>query len=247
MTGIAVSTCLVLATVAGAAAHGRVRDMIAVRGSGVILRNMLGVVAVMAAVFMTMTTLSLKTSFDGAGREVKHFSSLVVDLDRTLRRVGPPSDDARELLFRYSNRMIKETWHDAGTPGLTAEPSDHLLGGLEAAIGNIPAASPDDQRTVGEARRLLQGVVETRWALEERTGGSLSPTMLAMLMLCMTLTFASLGFVAPRGKLMASALVLGALSIGGGMFLLEEYDGPFSGMIAISSEPLENALFTMTD
>lgn len=247
LTGLAVFGCLVLSTLLGAAAQGQVRHVVAVRGSGMVMRHMLGVVAVMVAIFMTMTTLSLKTSFDIAGREVKHFSSLVVDLDRTLRRVGPPSNDARELLFRYSNRMMMETWHDAGVPGPATGPSDQLLGGLQTAIGKIPAASTDDQRTINEARRLLQGVVETRWALDERTGHSLSPPMLAVLMLWMMLTFASLGFVAPRSKLMASALVLGALSIGGGMFLLEEYNGPFSGMIAISSEPLENALFTMTD
>jgi len=71
--------------------------------------------------------------------------------------------------------------------------------------------------------------------------------MLAVLVFWMMLTFASLGFAAPRSNVMAGVLVLGALSIGGAVFLLEEYDDPFSGVIVISSEPVENALFTMTD
>jgi hypothetical protein len=247
LTGIGVFICLVLSTLLGAAAHGRVRDMIAARGSSVILRHILGVVAVVAAIFMTVTTLSLKVSFDTAGREVGRFSSLVIDLDRALRRVGLPSEDARELLFRYSDRMMMETWRSTGAAGLSTEPSDLLLAELDAAIGRIPTGPPDDRQAVNEARRLLQGVAATRWALEGRTGGSLSTAMLAGLVLLMMLTFASLGFAAPRNRLMAGMLVLAALSIGGGMFLLEEYDDPFSGVIVISRESVENALFMMTD
>jgi hypothetical protein len=248
LTGIAVFTCLVLSTLLGAAVHGRIRDLVVVRGSSMILQRILGVVAVMAAIFLAVTTVSLKSSFDTAGREVKHFSSLVVELDRNLRRAGPPSEAARELLFRYSDRVMKETWRHAGTAGPATEPSDLLLlGELESAISNIPAASPADLLTITEARRLLQGVVETRWALEERTGGSLSPYMLTVLVFWLMLTFASLGFVTPRSNFMVGILLLGALSIGGAVFLLEEYDDPFAGVIAVSSEPVQNALFTMTD
>ena len=117
LAGLAVFVCLVTSTLLGASAQSRVRDLVLTRGSGAILYRILGIVAIMAAIFMALTTASLKTSFDTAGREVKHFSSMVVELDRTLRRCGPSSEQARELLFRYSDRVMKDTWHNAGTPG----------------------------------------------------------------------------------------------------------------------------------
>jgi hypothetical protein len=247
LAGLAVFSCLAMSTLVGASAHGRVRDMIVARGSSVIMHRLLAIVAIMAAIFMALTTASLKTSFDTASREVKHFSSLVVELDRTLRRAGVASEGARELLFRYSDRVMKDTWPHAGPPA-PAEPSDLLLlGDLETAVSTIHGASPAEQINITEARRLLQSVVETRWALEERAGRSMSPYLLTVLVFWLMLTFASLGFVAPRSKLMTSALLLGALSVGGAVFLLEEYDDPFDGLIVVSSEPVQNALFTMTD
>ena len=75
----------------------------------------------------------------------------------------------------------------------------------------------------------------------------MSPYVMSVLVLWLMLTFASLGFVAPRNKLVAGMLLLGALSVGGAVFLLEEYDDPFDGVIVVSSEPVQNALFTMTD
>ena len=85
------------------------------------------------------------------------------------------------------------------------------------------------------------------WNLDQQPGPVLSPWLTAIyLMFWLMLTFAAFGLVSPRSKLMLGALTLCAAALAAGMFLLVEYAGPFDGVISVSSEPLENALFVMT-
>ena len=73
-----------------------------------------------------------------------------------------------------------------------------------------------------------------------------------MVLFWLMLTFASFGLSAPLGRAGANTLVittlfLSAIALGGAMFLLEEYNDPFRGVIIVSHEPLQAALFAISE
>jgi hypothetical protein len=71
-------------------------------------------------------------------------------------------------------------------------------------------------------------------------GGSTSipKPFLAILVFWLTITFASFGLFAPRNLTVLTALVVCALLVSSAVFLILEMDGPFDGLIKISTEPL---------
>src|SRR6516225_10099916 len=55
-----------------------------------------GMVVVLSALVLGLLIASVKNSFDTAARDLKHFATQIVLLDRTLRAYGPATDPARD-------------------------------------------------------------------------------------------------------------------------------------------------------
>ena len=56
------------------------------------------------------------------------------------------------------------------------------------------------------------------------------------------MTFGSFGLAAPRNATVITVFVISALSVAAAVFLILELDGPFDGIIKISSGPFSHAL-----
>jgi hypothetical protein len=203
------------------------------------------IVAVLAALMLAFLTTSLKTSFDQADQDVRRFSAHLIDLDRTLRRAGPPGETVRETLFRYTTRVMKDIWPKSH-PNL--RPEDTTAAGLLQSLEDqIDALQVADLNIQADARRGLHETQSVRYDIESRGSGSLSPWLVGFLLFWLALTFAGLGMSAPRTPLAVTALFLFAVAISGALFLVSDYDTPFDGVIIISTEPIETALFSMTE
>jgi hypothetical protein len=203
------------------------------------------IMAVLAALMLTLLTISLKSSFDLADQEVRHFSAQLIDLDRTLRRAGSEGAAVRETLFRYTTRTMKDFWPKSH-PNLRPEDatSTTLHQQLEDQIGGLRDA---DAELRADIRRDLHDAQALRFNIESRIGGTLSPWLVGFLLFWLALTFTGLGMSAPRSPIAITTLLLFAVAISGAVFLASEYDYPFDGVIIISTDPLETALFSMTE
>ena len=75
----------------------------------------------------------------------------------------------------------------------------------------------------------------------------MSGWQLGVLVFWLMLIFAGLGLFAPRNTLVVVVLVLCAAALSGAVFLLTEFDNPFTGVITVSSDPLLHALHAIAD
>ncbi len=73
-------------------------------------------------------------------------------------------------------------------------------------------------------------------------GTSIPWPFLIVLVFWLTITFMSFGLQAPANATVLAVLLLCALSVAGAVFLIQEMDGPFDGLIQVSAEPLRYAL-----
>ncbi len=93
--------------------------------------------------------------------------------------------------------------------------------------------------------RLLQVTVDTaqaRCLLFSHLGSSIPTLFLAELLFWLTVLFGGFALLARPNATTLVALTLCALSVSAAIFLLLELDQPFSGVMAIKSEPLREAL-----
>jgi len=221
-----------------------------------VIRLGMGLVATMTALLLGLVTAAAKGSFDSQDNAVRNAAAGMLTLDRLLARYGPETKPTRDLLHRAVALRLEAMWPDtAGTASAAAThpqidldmPSDQQPG---AALGEqiedqILALSPqtDTQRWLkSESLKLTEEVLKTRWRLLSSAGGSVPRTFLFVVIFWLGTTFGSFGLSAPRNGTVVTVLFISSLSVAAAVFLILELDGPFEGLIRISSGPLQYTL-----
>ena len=202
----------------------------------------MGLIATMAALVLSLLVASTKTSYDAQREELSQLSSNVVMLDRVLAHYGPEAQPVRERLRQGVAKAIDRIWSengaDAGQPPATSRPSADLL-------DKIHELTPKDdyQRSLQtQAANLAFDLGRTRWLMRSQESSSIPVAFLAILVFWLAILFASFSLFARPNPTIVAVLLVCALSVSAAIYLILELDHPFSGLIAISSDPLKNAL-----
>ncbi len=204
-----------------------------------------GVIATMAALVLALLIASAKGNFDTMSSGLRQAGSHVILLDRVMAQYGPETKEARELLRRSFDSMIKRIWpEDKIGPPIT-EPQGGRVP-IEAIQDQLRQLSPrnDAQRWLKSRALQVSGdIAEGRWLLVEQLGQTSVPMpFLVMVVFWLTVIFAGFGLFSPRNATVIVVLLICALSAAGALFLIMELDTPYEGLIKVSSAPLRIAL-----
>ena len=200
----------------------------------------IGLVATMTALVLGLVTASAKQSFDDLDAAIKHAAAQVLSLDRALARYGPEAAQARQALHDGMVLRVEHTWTQIGNQQARLVTPELMRMG-EGIFTSIRHLSPkdDDQRWLqSRALELGEGLLEARWTIFAGLGASVPVPFLAVLISWLTITFTSFGLFAPRNATVITTFFLCALSVAGAVFLILEMDGPFSGLLKVSPNPL---------
>ena len=202
------------------------------------------VVRLVANLFVVMTGLvlglmlnSAKNTLETNNRNIRTLATEVVLLDRTMRALGPETEDARQYLLEYVQNALK----DANI--LQEDPRQEAL--LDAIRTRLKAIRTSDEQQVelwDDALHLYREVVRWRWNVVDASGGTIPPPLIIMLILWLAVIFAGFGFGAPRNTIVTASLFLGAVLISAALYLIVDMDTPSTGTIAVSNAPFQRAL-----
>ena len=216
-------------------------------GSKEVLKLVMGLIATVAALVLGLLISSAKSSYDTQKAEVQQQGIHLLQLDRILARFGPDATEARSQLRRIVLAYIGQTWPNDGGGAETYEPLQAQREG-EELFQRIAGLSPktDAQRLdQSRALQLLVSLWETHRLLDEQAGEALSWPFLMVLVFWLTVLFVGFGLFARFNATVIAALLVGALSVAGAVFLILEMNRPYSGVMRISSAPIRNALTQM--
>jgi hypothetical protein len=212
-----------------------------------VIRLGMGLVATMTALLLGLVTATAKGSFDAQDVAVKNAAAGILTLDRLLARYGPETQPSRELLKKAVADRLEAMWPphgarpaDLDTSRPSAEPAP-----AEQFENQILQLSPqtDTQRWIkSEALKLTEEVVRTRFRLLGSATGAVPKALLIVVIFWLSMTFGSFGLTAPRNATVVTVLMISAFSVAAAVFLILELDGPFEGLIRISSDPLRYVL-----
>ena len=214
-----------------------------------VIRLGMGLVATMTALLLGLVTAAAKGSFDSQDLAIKNAAAGILTLDRLLARYGPETQPTRDLLRRTMAARIETMWPSGksadGRSTLDDTASVSKTGQAAEEIENeILQLSPqnESQRWFrSEALRLTSEVLRTRWRLLS-AGGAVPKQFLVVVIFWLSMTFASFGLSAPRNTTVVTVFGISTLSVAAAVFLIFELDGPFDGIIRVSSGPLRFAL-----
>lgn len=234
--------CTFTAAMAGTFIRARLPPEQLSKESQDIVRLGIGLVATMTALLLGLVTAAARSTFDAQDAAIRNSAAAVLTLDRDLARYGPETKPTRDLIKEAIAYRLETIWHiDVGNVS-TIEVSESSAPPIEEVEDQILALTPqtDTQKWFkGEALKLSGEVVKTRWRILGATGGSVPKPFLIVVIFWLSVTFASFGLYAPRNATVVASLFFAAISVAAAVFLILELDGPFDGVIKVSSAPME--------
>jgi len=204
-----------------------------------------GMIATMAALVLGLLIASAKGSFDTINSGLLQSGSKVILLDRVMAQYGPETKEVRDQLRRSVASAIEKIW-SKGRMEQTGTKALDPRTGLEALQHKLLQLSPqnDAQRWLQSRALEVSGdIAESRWLLIEQEGHSSLPMpFFVMLVSWLVIIFFGFGLLSPRNATVIAVLLVCALSAAGALYLIQELDRPYGGLITISSAPLQSAL-----
>jgi hypothetical protein len=194
----------------------------------------------MVALLLSLQLSSVKTAFDGQEAQVTEVGAQAVFLDRALAHSGHGSSVARAMLRAIVVDMLRRSWPDTirGTRLETPPNSDAFYDAIERIEPN--GASQTFAKSSALAAALDIG--KTLRLISQENGSSASLGLLAVEIAWTTGIFLFYGLLAPSHRASLVVIVVSAVAIATAIFLIAEMSSPFSGVIRISSAPLQQAL-----
>ena len=209
-----------------------------------VVKLVMGLIATMAALVLSLLIASANTSYDRQNNELKALSVNIMLLDRTLEVYGPGAKLARDGLRDVVRHTHDRIWSPEGI-----RPEDlnsvETRNSAKANVERLQTLSPQtDMERMLQSRAIqqLDNISQSRMLMFEQLGGSVSWAFLTVLIFWISMLFLGFGLFARFNATVTLALLVGALSVAGAIFLILELNDPYRGLLRISDEPLRNAI-----
>ncbi len=205
----------------------------------------IGMIATLSALVLGLLIASAKGTFDTTNSELKQTGSKIILLDRTMAGYGPETKEARDVLRRSIISALDRVWPEEKTEQTEAK-APAPTAGAESIQDKLLQLSPksDAQRWLQSRALQLSGdVAEASWLLIEQQGeSSLPKPFVVMLVIWLTIIFFCFGMLSPRNATVIIVLLICVLSVASSLYLIQELDRPYQGLVKVSSGPLRHAL-----
>ena len=241
---VAVFGCIGGAGLAGLAVGRRLPDHHLDTASRDVVRLVASFLAAMAALVLGLLVASAKSNYDERNGQLRHIAADVVALDRALASYGEEARDARAVLrssLADEYARLSESDRLRGT-GLDVPVRDVRVLGFQDRIQALAPRTEAQRAARDRAAEAAERIAATRVLLTQDPGGSIPLPFLLVLGSWLAVMFASFGLFARANATVVTALLAGAASAAGAVFMILELDRPLDGLMRLSTEPLHHAL-----
>ena len=210
------------------------------------VQTTMNVVGILSALVLGLLIAGTKSNFDTRSREVEQFAANLTLLDRELAHFGT-GEDAKEMrgeLRAFTALKIGLTWptergaapvmHDPETVRMLDEIQERLRG-LAPPNESLRAARQSALQLIGELK-----LTSRMLAVQENS--RMPRPFLVVVIFWLRMLFLSYAVFAPFNATVIGSLVICAISVSIAMNLTYDMDQPFTGLIRVSSLPMQQAL-----
>ena len=241
---LVVFSCSFGAALIGMILHVKLPDHHLDADSRDVVKLVMGLIATMSALVLSLLIASANSSYDQQSSELKALSANIVLLDQTLESYGPDAKASRDRLRNVVRQTHDRIWSPEGVRP-EALNSMETRSSVKANIEKLQSLSPktDVERVLlNRAMQESESIGRSRLLMFEQLGSSIAWPFLMVLVFWICVLFLGFGLFARFNATVTLALLVGALSVAGAIFLILELNDPYHGFMRISDEPLLNAM-----
>jgi hypothetical protein len=197
----------------------------------------------MAALVLGLMIASAKNSYDTQTANVRQLTANIILLDELLEQYGPETNEARAMIRRAAAITMQRVWQESTS--VANKRTFSASGAAENFYLTIESLSPksDLQRSIKP--RILEvstDLARTRLLMFVHFDNPIPTPLLVIVILWLTVIFASYTLFAEANAVVAIASVVYALAVSSALFLIVDMSQPFTGLMKISNQPLQHVL-----
>jgi hypothetical protein len=199
--------------------------------------------ATLAAVLISLTIASAKTSYDTQDAHFRQLAAYLVETDQLLAQYGPEATGVRQLMREAVPAAIERIWREKAIARQDTAFTAHSL--AEQLYTAVEGLSPGDDAHRGLKARVEQAIADiarTRLLMFADGDTPVLTPFLLILIFWLVVIFASFGLFVEPGRIAYVALFVFALSISSALFLVADLSRPFAGLMQIPREQLKHTL-----
>ncbi|MCK1520486.1 MULTISPECIES: hypothetical protein [unclassified Bradyrhizobium] len=202
-----------------------------------------GLIATLSALVLGLLIASAQSALYTQSNQIKNITANVILLDNMLARSGADAQQVRALLRSAVQSLVDRIWREQDGVSTKAAPFE-ATAQADLFFDSLLKLTPhNDTERITQTKAIQLGIdlAQTR-VLFAQSSYSIPGPFENVLVFWLTATFISFGLFARPNVIIVVTLFVCALSASTAIFLIVELSHPFTGLMAISSEPLLSAL-----
>ncbi len=211
------------------------------------VRLVMGLIATITALVLSLLISSANVTYDTQKSELQQACANVVQLDRMLVLYGPETGEIRNILRQAVIAAQQRVWpaDDRQPTDLNPSRARAAMDAFYAKLQNLTPKNAAQSRAQDAAWQLAASLTKMRMLMYEQLGQPISWPLLAVVIFWVSVLFLGFGLFSRFHTTLVVAMIVGAISVSGAIFLILELNQPYTGLIRLSDAPVRNALASM--
>jgi hypothetical protein len=214
----------------------RSRDMI----GGVV-----GLLTLLLALVLGLLIWTAYGVFSTQQTELQTIAARALEFDLEMRQYGPEGDQGREILRRDLVWAHEQFWGDEESRSEAYDASFKAMGSMSNFFDKLEPKTPAQTQLLGDARRNYAFIGENRLLMSMQAGTPVSWPLIYAVTVWSCLMFGGMGLLSRPNATTLTMLVLGAISVALAIFLILEFNKPYTSSIRVSPVALEQAIVVL--
>jgi hypothetical protein len=168
-----------------------------------------------------------------------------LEFDLEMRQYGPEADQGRAILRRDLVWAIEQFWGDDNSHAAAYDASLKAMADLMNFFNGLKPTTPAQTELLAAARGNYAFIGEQRLLMSMQAATPIAwPLIYAVAAWCCVM-FVGMGLLSRLNATTLTFLVVGAGSVALAIFLILEYNKPYTSSIRVSPAPLEQAIIEL--
>jgi hypothetical protein len=202
----------------------------------------IGLVATMSALVLGLLIASATSTYNSDRAQITQMTAEIILLDRLLAGYGSEAMGIRTGLRQALRTAVTRIWREESVPR-----SGPFVPDTESELlyGKIRLLSPKNEIQhflQDQALSVSAQLAQTRLLLFAQSSSAIPTPFLVVLVFWLIIIFSGFALTAPPNQTILAVLFVCALSTSAAIFLILEMSEPFTGLMAIPSALLRDAL-----
>jgi hypothetical protein len=205
---------------------------------------MTGLVSLLLALVLGLLVFTAFSVFSTQQSEAYSLGPMVAEVDLALELYGPEAAGGRVGLLRALQRSRARFFGDAklGPRPFTFEETRAIFLSQNSFFDSLRPATDEQRSLLATARDQVRKLADTQMLMARQLANPFPPHVLTVVVCWATALFLGNGLVAATNTVSVLAHLAGAVSIGIAIFLILELSHPYTGLIRLSPEGIDNVL-----